>query len=150
MRTLRMGSEGFRSFTVVAAFILALPACGSGSSRGICAQRSGTYRSKDTERSGTCGDIPEQIVTIDSEPLVPPAPCTGGEIRYSDDNCDVTLVNVVCPEPGIGPGVTSTTNGKVTWSSDGSSGSGVLTIVVRDGTGGILCQSSYNDVESRL
>jgi hypothetical protein len=97
-----------------------------------------------------CGAIPEQVVTVDVQPLTPPPPCTGGEIRYSADNCEVTLVNVTCPEDGIAPGASSILNGKVTWSSDGSSGSGLVTLVVKSSTGAVLCQSSYNDLETRL
>lgn len=122
--------------------------CGGGSS-GPCAQRSGTYRLNFTERTGTCGAIPEQITTIDSEPTAPDAPCTG-EIRYSMDNCEVTLVNIVCPQNTIAAGDTSTENGKVTWSQDGASGNGQEQLVVKTSTGQIQCQSSYDLVGTRL
>jgi hypothetical protein len=62
----------------------------------------------------------------------------------------VTTVNVVCPEDGIGPGVTSTTNGKAYWDDAGSLGTGQATIVVRDASGAILCQSSYDVTTTKL
>jgi hypothetical protein len=125
--------------------------CGSpDAGDGLCAQRSGTYKAQLTERSGTCGAIPEQIVTIDAQPVAPDPPCTGGEIRYSPNNCEVTNVNITCPENGVAPGASSILNGKFTWSHDGSSGSGILTLVVKDSTGAVLCQSSYNAVDVRL
>jgi hypothetical protein len=143
-------NRGIPNSLLVVLSVIMLSSCGSGGSGGPCAQRSGTYRANYSERSGTCGGIPEQIVTIDTQPTVPPAPCTGGEIRYSADNCEVTLVNVTCPEDGVAPGATSTVNGKVTWSADASSGSGQLTYVFKASTGGVLCQSSYNIVDTRL
>lgn len=129
------------------AFALGTTACGGGSS-GPCSQRSGTYRFDWSERSGDCGAIAESIMTVDGQPASPPAPCTG-EIRYSADNCDVTEVNIMCPETSVA-GSTSTTNGKVTWSQDGSFGSGQLAIVVNDASGAILCQSSYDISATRL
>jgi hypothetical protein len=129
-------------------------ACGSsGDSEdqvGPCAQRSGTYRFNYTERSGTCGAIPEQIATIDAQPATPPPPCISGEIRYSADNCEVTNIDVLCPEDGIAPGATSTTNGKYTWAQDGSSGTGQLNLVIKDSSSLVLCQSSYNVAATRL
>jgi hypothetical protein len=127
--------------------------CGSSADEGDsgpCTARSGTYRFSFAERSGTCGAITEQIVTLDAQPTAPLAPCTSGEIRYSADNCEVTNVNIVCPEDGIAPGATSTTNGKYNWNESGSSGSGDATIVVRDAGDLILCQSSYRISAVRL
>lgn len=131
--------------------LFAVLACGCGAATdGPCAQRGGTYRLNFTERSGTCGTLSEQIGTFDGQPAAPPPPCTSGEIRYSADNCEVTNVNIVCPEDGIGPGVTSTSNGKYSWSADGAHGSGQLAIVAKDASGVVLCNSSYDVVATRL
>jgi len=103
-----------------------------------------------TERSGTCGAIPEQVGTLDAQPTAPPAPCTSGEIRYSIDNCEVTNINIVCPEDAVATGATSTTNGKYTWNADGSRGVGEMSILIKDSSGLALCQSSYNVGATRL
>lgn len=132
--------------------LLLATSCGSSDSNGsgVCSQRFGTYRTTYTERSGTCGAIPEQMFTVDVQPTTPPSPCTSGEIRYSSDNCEVTNINIVCPEDAIAAGATSTTNGKYTWNADGSRGVGEMTILIKDSAGLAICQSSYNIVDTRL
>jgi hypothetical protein len=136
--------------SVIIAILLA-SSCGSGdSSPGICSQRSGTYRTAYTEKSGTCGAIPEQTGTFDAQPTAPLPPCTSGEVRYSGDNCEVTSINIVCPEDAVATGATSTTNVKCTWNADGSRGVGEMSILVKDSSGLALCQSSYNVVVTRL
>ncbi|MEZ4376225.1 MAG: hypothetical protein R3B07_35805 [Polyangiaceae bacterium] len=126
-----------------------LGGCSSGDDGGPCAQRSGTYRIVYTERSGNCGALTETIGTIDAQPTAPPAPCTG-EIRYSEDNCEVTNVNITCPEPAVSTGAYSIQNGKYSWSTDGSSGSGSLNLKVYDGNDALLCQSTYSASAQRL
>jgi hypothetical protein len=113
--------------------------------RGPCAQRSGTYRMVLAERSGNCGSA-ETVETIDAQPSKPPPPCTAGEIRYSEDNCEVTNVNVTCPTT---EGGTSVINGKYTWSKDGSSGAGTMAMTIGDNLG-LVCQSSYDVTLERL
>lgn len=132
--------------------LLFVSSCGSSGSDdpGVCSQRSGTYRIAYTERSGNCGAIPEQMGTFDAQPTTPPPPCTSGEIRYSADNCEVTNINIVCPEDAVAPGATSTTNGKYTWNADGSRGVGEMTIMLKESSGLGICQSSYNVVATRL
>jgi hypothetical protein len=135
-------------------WILALVVAGCGSAQqGPCALRSGTFRVDAVERTGTCGPLTEQITTETQDSVSchqPPAPCTSGGIQDSPDNCEVTTVNVVCPEDGIGPGATSTTNGKAYWNDAGSQGTGQATIVIRDAGGAILCQSSYDVTTTKL
>jgi hypothetical protein len=121
-----------------------------GEESGPCEQRSGTYRFSFAQRSGNCGVIAEQILTIDAQPTTPPAPCLSGEIRYSSDNCEVTNINIVCPEDGVAPGATSTSNGKYRWSDSGSSGTGEVNMVVKDESGLVICQSSYSVTAVRL
>lgn len=132
-------------------FVVLAVACGSDPDVAVmCAERSGTYRTSFTERTGNCGQIPEQIDTLDEQPASPPKPCTDGEIRYSKDNCEVTNIDITCPEEGIERGATSIVSGKYRWSSDGGSGTGEANFVVKDAQGLVLCQSSYDVVVTRL
>lgn len=123
--------------------------CACDEDPGECEQRTGTYAVRYLETSGGCGPIPDQVITIDAQPTAVDPSCVG-EIRTSEDNCDVTLVDVVCPEAGIGPGVTSTANGKAQWSGDGATGDAALNLVVRDAGGVVLCQSSYEVAYDRI
>jgi hypothetical protein len=105
------------------------------------------------ERSGTCGAIPESVTTIATQPVdvvrdVPP--CTSGQILYSTDNCEVTNVDIVCPEDGIAAGATSTSNGKYYWDESGDVGTGTLNLVIRNPDATVLCQSSYDVSVVRL
>lgn len=59
-----------RYVLVSAAIVAFRVGCGSDSSLiGKCESRSGTYRSRYVERSGTCGLVPEQIFSIDGQPF---------------------------------------------------------------------------------
>ena len=115
-----------------------------------CEHRSGTYRASFHERDGTCGRMIEQVFTVNVQPVEPTPPCTG-EIRYSEDNCEVTNVDITCPEEGIGPGVISITNGKYEWTEDGDVGTGTMQIVLWDTApynDRLICQSTYDvDIE---
>jgi hypothetical protein len=149
--------ETFRP-SVVGATVVALAClasnlgCGSHANQddGLCAQRSGTYRTKFTQRTGTCGNIPENISTIDEQPVVPPKPCTDGEIRYSADNCEVTNIDITCPEDGIQAAAVSVVNGKYTWTTDASGGTGQANFVIKTEAGSVICQSSYDVEITRL
>ena len=109
---------------------------------GSCAQRAGTYLAQYTERSGTCGPIPEQLDTIAQQPTEVPPPCTG-TISYSADNCTVTSSSI-CPEDGLGPGWTTTLDLNADWNKSASQGTAIAQFVVKNGVGGIECQSTYN------
>ena len=128
---------------------LSLLVCGCDEEPGACEERRGTYTVRYLETTGSCGPIPDQVITIDAQPTAVDPSCVG-EIRTSADNCEVTLVDVVCPEPGIGEGVTSTANGKAQWSVDGGTGDATLNLVVRDFDGVVLCQSSYEAEYDRI
>jgi hypothetical protein len=150
------GRENCMNKSFASAFAIAtvpvLVACSAsdGSTTGPCAQRSGTYQFDFTERSGTCGAMTESISTLDAQPTSPPSPCTSGEIRYSSDNCEVTNVDVVCPQDGVATGATSTMNGKYDWAKDGSAGAGVMAVAIKDSSGLVICQSSYDVTAKRL
>lgn len=115
---------------------------------GECDQREGTYELRYTETSGTCGDIPNQVFTIERQPTEIVAPCTG-EIVYSADNCEVTNVDVTCPETGVAADAFSVSNGKYLWDCDAGAGEGTANLRVSDSVG-ILCQSSYDVFAERL
>jgi hypothetical protein len=129
------------------AFVMVVAGCGPGAS-GPCAQRSGTYRLDFSERTGDCGPQSESIVTIAGEPVAPDSPCMG-QILYSTDNCNVTEVNVACPDSAVA-GSTLVTNGKTSWSTDGASGGGQTVITLIDASGVYLCSSSYDVTATRL
>lgn len=128
---------------------LAIVGCSSDDTTGggPCAQRKGTYLTTFKTRSGNCGDIPEQVDTITSQPTEPAAPCTG-TIGYSADNCEVTN-DIICPEDGLGAGWTSTIELKATWSESGDRGTAIQQVVIKNADGGIECQGSYDATVTR-
>lgn len=128
----------------LAAILSVITGCGSTATTGgdggttgtkTCAQRSGTYRHTYTEKSGTCGLFPEQITSLTEQPKAPESPCTG-TIKYSTDNCQVT-VDASCPTT---TGGTLTQRGVMTWSENGDTGEGEFQIGM-SGTGS--CSSIY-------
>lgn len=120
-----------------AAFIgLGLAVVGCGAS-GPCQARNGSYVITFSEQSGTCGPQSDGVVNVDGSGS-PPTGCTGGSTA-SVDNCKVD-VNETCPFNGTD---SVTEVGQVTWSSDGSNGSGVIQLTETDGSGTILCSGTY-------
>jgi len=130
---------------VLAPMIVAVLAC-SLNDDGPCAQRKGTYVDRWTVRTGDCGSQAESVGTVESQPIAPNPPCTGS-IKYSVDNCAVTL-DVSCPVSTLGPGYQVHTSGKVDWSEDGASGSGLLSMDVTNG-GAYVCHGTYDVVSTR-
>ena len=106
-----------------------------------CPERNGTFEIRFTETSGTCGEVPTQVITGD-QPDEPADPCVG-DIITSDDNCTVTNVDIACPS--LNPGVFQVTNGKFEWDCDNTM-TGAANIRFEDSFG-VVCQSSY-DVEA--
>ena len=110
---------------------------GSGEPTGPCNDRSGTYRVTWVEQSGKCGAMPEQIVT-GKEGLDPA--CTGGT-EFSSDNCEANM-DITCPGA---TGYLVTLRGKVTWSVDGSLGTGTIQmLIVKESNGWTECSSVYS------
>lgn len=137
---------------VVLSLVAACSSSSSGSSssasQGPCAQRSGTYLAHYVERSGgTCGALPDSLVTINSQPTAPAAPCTGS-ISYSKDNCDVTIAQT-CPVSSDAGVYTLRQTGTATWNADGSSGSAAIEMILADSNGVVQCQSTYDLTETR-
>lgn len=133
---------------ILIVFLLSLVCCGiEPEIKEVCAQRHGTYSVTWAERDGTCGHIPEQIVSIQSQPKDPSdvdPECTGW-IDYTADNCQV-LPNVTCPSSN---GSIKET-GAVDWSLDGSTASGVIQLVERDLSGTFVCLSTYDIVYHKI
>ncbi len=114
----------------------------------LCTERSGTFTQTLVERSGTCGQIPDQIFSTTSQEAASmlQSGCTGSS-STSADNCDVTL-DVTCPGAA---GYHVTQRGKVTWSNSGASATGVIQLVITtDDAGAAFCSSIYDVIVRRL
>lgn len=114
-----------------------------------CDDRSGTYTVEYVETGGTCGNMRPATLYFHNQPDAVPEPCTDGEVRHSDDNCEMTNINVACPEDSI-RGEVMITNGKYTWNADGAAGFGSVTITVQAANGRVRCQGSYDVTITRL
>jgi hypothetical protein len=102
----------------------------------------GTYAATYVERSGTCGAISEEIVTLDEQPTEPEPPCTG-EISYSSNNCRVTFESD-CPAPGIGAGYRMESTGVADWNATGNRGTAVVQVTVFNASDVVECRSTYD------
>lgn len=120
----------------------AVPTRARGSS---CAERSGLYSLKFSERSGTCGAMPEQVVSQGAAADGGMSACTGG--TTFPDTCTAE-VDSTCPGA---TGYSVTMRGRVEWSADGRSGTGVFQLLIaRTADGWTECSSTYDAVYSRL
>jgi len=106
------------------ALLLALAACSGG---GPCKDRSGTYDVTYTPRSGNCGSIPKQTVTLGGDAGATTTACSA-KVNVSSDDCAITT-DVTCPDG-------TTSHGAITWDADGAKASGTfqLTAPVCSGT----------------
>lgn len=105
-----------------------------------CAARSGKYRAEMTRRDGSCAETQEYVFDLDA-----PTECTGTP-KVSESNCEVVL-NQNCP---AGNGAVKSFAGKQTWSEDGRSGYGLITISEIDADGSRGCTSEYYVDYSKL
>ena len=131
--------------TIFALFAVALVGCGSGGNNGggetttqanPCATPGATYLLHAEERrGGTCGPLADEIVNIGSDGTLPGPPATCDAI--TQDGC--TARNTNCTQTANG--VTCSTTSSVTFSEDGKSASGLITLRCRDSAGG--CTSTY-------
>jgi hypothetical protein len=124
--------------------------CGGGESAeegGACASRSGSYATRYTQASGTCGPIAEVVGAITGQPAEPGGECLG-HIDYSADGCVATTV-ARCVESQLGAGFESTIDGRVEWDSSGSSATGSMEKTVFKPDGAVHCRSSYAIAISR-
>jgi len=126
---------------------LTLLGCDSSSDDGgPCADHAGTYSIRFMARSGNCGDISEQIVTLPAGPPMLPAGCTG-TIESSADNCRTTY-DEACLLP-LNKG-TSQLKGVATWTTDSSSAHEVTELTIFDPTGQLLCSGTYDITDTKL
>jgi hypothetical protein len=107
-----------------------------------CEERSGAYLFTYVERDGSCGPIPEDLVTFTEQPTELVEPCDG-TISYSDDNCQVTT-EATCPEPGVGLGLYSRTTTVSNWDESADRGTGVFSLRLFDLDDTLLCRGTYN------
>ena len=125
-----IGRMLFRAFLVLAVSMFVV-GCG-----GKCEDRSGSYRSKMTRRSGTCSQSIETVVNANS---ALPAGCTG-HWSPTADNCEVSG-DMTCPDPS---GASARTTGTEKWSADGKSGTGTFSMDIRSSSGAPTCQGIYD------
>jgi hypothetical protein len=126
---------------VLSGCIISVPSADSDGGATRCADRTGSYVARFVEQSGTCGPLPDQVLTIQSTQSgqAVPAGCTG-TVTPSSDNCTVQ-VDMTCPGE---PGTHVTQQGQATWSTDASSGSATLQVSTSvDADGSVTCSSSY-------
>lgn len=121
------------------------PAIGSGN--GTCALRSGSYVTTFVTRSGNCGEIPETIGNVTTQPTDGGPGCTGG-ITYSTDNCEVR-VDTKCPGTGSNSEGKVSVTGLAKWSTDGALGHATETLTITDAKGDIVCLGTYDLTQRR-
>ncbi len=113
---------------------------------GPCADRSGSYVVRITQRSGTCandGDTTEAIVNFDATTQQALESSCTGESTPSEDNCSIQFT-IKCARDDLGPGWTTHETGKSTWNEDGSEGAGTAQLTLFRGNGIQECRSTVN------
>jgi hypothetical protein len=102
-----------------------------------CAERTGAYTIKFTEKSGNCGPLEDQIVT----PTTQADPLCQDNAVPSSDPC-VETSNATCD---TGQNTSSRIVGQVRWDASGNSAVGTYQLTITDLTdGSVLCQSTYD------
>lgn len=108
----------------------------------ICKDRSGTYMVTFVERSGTCGYMPDLIVTV---PAVMDSACVGYSVS-ENNNCRVTI-NMTCPGAD---GYRVKQSGVADWRADGLVGNAVFNIMLIDDYNYAVCSSIYDAVYEKM
>ena len=133
--------------TIFVLVVMGLVGCGSGGSDGggggattnqanPCATRGATYLlHAEEQRGGTCGPLADEILNIGSDGTLPGPPVRCDAI--TQDGCTARDTN--CTQTTNG--VTCSTTTSVTFTADGKSASGLITLRCRDSDGG--CTSTY-------
>jgi hypothetical protein len=102
-----------------------------------CAERTGAYTIRFTERSGTCGPLDDQIATPTNEA----DPSCQDNAVPSADTC-VETSNTTC---ATGQNTSTKIVGQVRWDASGNSATGTYQVTITDLTdGSVLCQSTYD------
>jgi hypothetical protein len=136
--------DSMRAFPIVLLTLVpSALSCGSSSSSPTsakanpCATRGASYLEAFTEESGNCGTIPSELVNVGSDgTLTESTPITCATV--SQTGC--TARDSDCTFSSMGYNFTETSD--VTFTADGSSASGVVTL---SGSGnGQVCTSTYD------
>lgn len=129
---------------------LLLAACSSdpevppvGSGHGQCVERSGSFRTSYTVRSGSCPPLPEAITNI-TPSVTTETKCTSTS-DVSPDKCEVTHEST-CPVETESAFSKINIRGHTKWSVDGSRGEGNEQWIVYRHDGSILCNGTYTTV----
>jgi hypothetical protein len=107
-----------------------------------CPARSGSYKITWTQKNGTCGPIPDQIVAM-SDTLA--AGCTGS-VTPSSNNCK-TDSNITCTDAD---GYKLTVVGGCTWGTNGRTGFCEVQATNRFPNGSVECTSLYTASYAKL
>jgi hypothetical protein len=115
-----------------------------GSGHGPCAARSGTFSETFAIRSGNCGAIPEQIVSIgqNSTPSGDAGACVRS-VTESADNCEVTFSSR-CPSDGVERGGTGVLSGLAKWNAEGTYATAVEQVTALGADGHLICTGTYD------
>lgn len=133
----------WRSSTILAVVVAGhLYGCGS-----QCAKEEidGTYAVTTTERSGTCGSLPEYVVQYQDGETVADTGCTINYERVSKDQC-TTEQSLSCQNAD---GTSSEGVGVVTQEPGGATATGTLSVTIKDASGSVVCMSTYDATYTR-
>jgi hypothetical protein len=135
-----------RSFIIVGLFIAG---CGSSNSTGstsyqanACVSRDASYLVSYQETSGDCGAVASVVINVSSDGTITtsvPVSCT----TVHDDGCAVQETGCTWMDNGVSFDSTSS----VVFTSDGSSGTGIVGLSATDSKGS--CYSSYKITYTR-
>jgi hypothetical protein len=119
---------------------------GCGSSEGPhCAARSGVYKVEFGTSTGTCQQFEPQQFTLDPTGQAAPSTCTAHEEAPAADNCSA-LLKVGCP---AGSGYELLLSGTISWTEDGTRGSGTVHADIQKADGTYPCTSTYQTTYTR-
>lgn len=131
--------------TMLTTVLLFALGCGDSSSKpghptGPCADPSGAYLFHLSERGGTCGAVPDSIITIDSISSAMAGSCQSAN-ESAADHCSATI-HEICPQQDGG-----SIEAKGTLNSEDNASTklnGVWTITVYAPGGAVSCVGTYD------
>lgn len=115
-----------------------------------CADRQGMYLTRYRWRSGTCGEIPEQMANAEAAPAATATAGTAATscrrtMSFSADACRQTFERT-CPDDRT-RGDTMTVRGVKTWTKDARGATGTVQILVHTADGTLRCQGTYDVID---
>lgn len=110
---------------------------------GVCSARSGSYLLSVVEKSGNCGAMPDEIVTIGASSDASPELECKGDSTATTDNCSVTFSTVCTYKSGEFAGQVMQTKGTMHWTEDGSAGTGTMQWTISGPMASLNCSSVY-------